>query len=750
MKKIVSSLLCLILAFSFVTLVGCENPANMKITAEQGAGIYLARERLANSTILSGAKNMTEPSLARTSEVRNSAGSKNKGVRLNDTVGEVLINQNGYHILDGIEGEHSNVMQYYQSYMDLIEDQATWADQNIELAKTRAIENKWSSSTSGQLLEVTENTDVVYSKESKGRYVSRTTRSDATSIYEFFSRNWKISGAYEYALYIPGERYEYVEYNASSGIEGRDLYMTISKEKGYWDMTYYLYDRTQDEVGQSVVSVNNVAIFDDIGVENRAVITYGKEDLEPLQSVRFLSRDAMNDLFLLSPTSIGINLSATNGIDKIKVPVSDQVEVKEINDTINGYSYIKLDSDMELGYLNPEIVFNNGRIMASGESEGDIIFTNGTMSVNLREEDNKYVTSAELIFRTTQNGLSYSQAFDKFAQYLQNNGVTFKGYSDDQLLQSVSNATEHIANFKNYATINGYGASNLQDFKSGVAIYKNIIDGCEAKYKSALSKPTVTTAEEESLRRIANGSLPVLPLNGSVTVNDSGVTLEATATFTDGTWFNGLPNGYEISLGFAKVDGSGKVRPETLVRLEKISDQDGEQKVELTEDQMKKHDSASSVTFTQNAKFALPQTLSVGEYKLIAFIKNESGLRVTGFVEITTNSTFEKTITEGVFEVNYGTVNGKIIASSKSKLSFIADNFSGSFTIASDLTEYLRSQIVKNGYYASGVAVLEKLNGNEYLEVNGTDAVESGEYRLKFNFKASDGNVYSAFVYYEV
>ena len=397
-------------------------------------------------------------------------------------------------------------------------------------------------------------------------------------------------------------------------------------------------------------------------------------------------------------------------------------------------------------------MLDSGEIINTGDREGDITFENGTMNAGLYNDDtfSKYIHYANLDFVTSQDGLTHAQSFDKFATYLSEKGITFKGYTKEQLLQSVKDATEHIENFTSYANINGFSVATFDEFKKGVAVYKNIIDGCEARYLSVIDNPVSTYEEEHNLRETLTGSLPALSVNGSVEASDSGVTLNATSTFSDGAWFGGLPNGYELALGLVKTDEEGKVRPETLLGLEKISDEDGEQKVNLSEEELKNHNPSSAVTFKQNAKYALPSALSQGEYKLVVYIKDSDGLRVTGFSEVTSSTSYEKIITLGEVELSYKTIDGNLTASSTVKISLTAEKYLGTFSSQADLFDYLRLQIVKNGYFVSGTAVLEKENESEWNAVDLSQAVSSGRYRLKFNLRASDGNIYSAFVYYEV
>ena len=469
MKKLLTSLLALVIALT--PLVGCKTKGNdrQSVAGKEAARLLLAEERLnagllkkdgdifdkgveamntlsdraienlaattpegyrvqVRSTRARTIRPTTEPIV--TLEREGSFGEEKGNIGKVEIVGDSVVWSNF--------GEVSNSYEYFLNLTNCIVSNAEIAAETIDYVKKnlRTVDKVIGLGDAIYYLSVTENSELmIFHDEPNGilNVVRRYRNEDGRDVYELYAED-ATTGFVQRMTYIPGVRYE---------LKIDDVYFVARSDKGYWE-NYIVVD-TGDHFNTSYLIMK-----DDI-----CYSFHGIGEIPESVPITILSADRQTDILNLesfeSQVAVRLSLCAFDGVASISAPKADV-------DFGPNYEFAAVS-----GTENVVIHLENGKTITSSTTSADRKVRVNDIMVG----SYAYGYAPELTLRI--EGDTYSDCLQNLKSFLRQYGLTCRR-DIDAVLAGVTRAAEEIQSICRYLAWNGVVVSNPDAIREAIAI----------------------------------------------------------------------------------------------------------------------------------------------------------------------------------------------------------------------------------------------------------------------------------------
>ena len=589
----------------------------------------------------------------------------------------------------------------------LAEDAASLID---SIKKNVRIVDKWVliDGVMEYYLHVGENEEILYERSTYNyKICKRYLNEEGDNVYEFLSYEYS-NGFTDRLTYVPGKHFETARGNYVDGVFSNTDHLICDNSKGYWE-AYWVGPHSTH------VNVSYMVMKDDVCYDS-----FYDPAIEKTNFLKIISADKTSDIFWYQgyedSTSVDFDVHFS-GFNNIKGVLVDEIEHYDMGGDLGKVPHPTSSSSMSL-------LLDNGQVINEGDTFVDGKVMVYTIRVAMTYPD--YIGSISLRIEAP----TVNEKLQIFKEFIREVGLTSR-HDIDSVISGVVRAFDELREITKYHVWNGINQASEENVRKAVDIENQKTATFMELFESVKNAEVIDFSNKEAVELNAHfGEVAVA--SHSETVH-SGLSLSIgslTLSISDTLLF--IEN-QDYTISFALSSASG------LVHLEK--------KTGNGTAQFKKGEPFS--VSVENVTLDIP-TLVDGEYKLVAYIATDDGIRSSKF----TTFTFDEVETE--LELNVEKM--KIVAQKSSAGELIL-----TYTTNPDVNTTLSYEGTLNyeDLYSriAGIACEHGIPSNTNIEML-TDAenevytllagdeteIESGVYRLAYNMqngeKTIEGYVY--------
>jgi len=621
MKKATALFIVFVMAASI--FIGCSpstqddgDENGFELDAESTVRLLLAEERL-NTALLKNKGNVFEDGVTVMSTLATralaSVGHVNEyrtekaTVRALSASEEQLIFDNSYGggrvTYDGenyLFSDFTEVSNSYDSFSATANHIATMAENAADLIdnikKNVRIVDKWVliDGSTEYYLHVGENEEILYGRTPHDYSIcKRYINEDGNNVYEFLSRDFA-SGYTEKLTYIPGLHFETARGVCENGRLEQSDHLICDNSKGYWE-TYWVGPHATH------VNVSYMVMKDDICYDS-----FYDPAQQKINFLKIISADKTSDIFWYqgneSYESVEFDIHFS-GFNNIKGVLCNEIEMYDMGGELGRIPmpvYNEYDVDKGL-----TLVLTNGKTLRAGDT-----FLNGKVEViairtSMTYPD--YVGSLAVVITAP----TVEEKLEIFKEFLRELGFTSR-HDIDGVVSGVQRAFDELREITKYHVWNGLNQSTEENVRRAIDI--------ESEKMTDFMKLYDTVKDAE-----------IIDFNDKVAAELNAHFAEVTVDARRDTVHSGL----SISVGSLTLSVS-----DTLLFVE---DQAYTVNFALASDaglvHLEKKSGSGTASYAKSSSFSVTVenvTLDIpalvdGEYKLIAYIATDDGVRSSAY-----------------------------------------------------------------------------------------------------------------------
>lgn len=705
-KKIVLSAICILLTAS--TLSGCsllgglndifDDPKDVVDTSENlEGGTNIAKLLLANKRLDSKQldnNNLFDNGAQVFKRLANEASSRRSDVPVTEgkkAVGS-FTTSGGEAVWSDFD-EYNNSYSYFENVTTIIVNTAMrGADLIDEVKENVDIVDKWIKLDNVKYyLSVDGSSETLCKVDDTELMVcKRYTDTDGRTVYELYIEQ---DFAQERVKYIPGEKYELTQTMPSVDFE---LYFVADHSKGYWETFTSTNNSEAYNMGYTIMR-NDICYYLDYSILGGSMM------------LDIMSADTKTDFFSFNPGGYGLNITLKfqgfDGITKAVAPKSDADDIGNLE-----------KSD------NVKVYLDNGKVVKPGDT-----FANGTVeihNIHLSCLADGHIGEFDIVV----DGETEAERWNNFALFLEETGLRCRR-SWASVYQGMYDAIEDASNLVKYYSWNGYVLSSVENMRSAVKADAERTKEIRRIYESVADGEVITKTSASDSENYANVDFAEIGRAewADIVIDGANVKIgSATLAVSDVRLFE---VGKSYSITFAVMSRANN----DMVILGRGGSVEygGGTPFEV---------SAADVSLD------LPD-LADGVYTLIAFISTEEDIRVSNVSAAEVNSVSKSTVelvgksidmeigNDNTVNITYSaTVDHEAVLESVEALGY------------AELVETVSASVFIYGTPQNDR--LEKLVGDEYVEVSSDSEITSGRYRMEYVLKTGSGTT-RGYVYIE-
>lgn len=500
--------------------------------------------------------------------------------------------------------KYSNMMEYFNSYINNIEGTVSVAADTIDYVKGNVgVLDVWVEygAVGGEvLLQVNENDEYLFMRSDNSEYIChRYTDDNGDDVYEIYKEDLDM-GIGVYLLCTPDKRYEYSYHHTNNTLDkvtdDFQNYVVIDNSRGYWNMftTTPNYDENISTTGPCNYNVQNLVAGEEFayvyfgGIWDKADGGYKSQDY-----ITFITPELDCDIISAKDIYAQISLAGFNGIASFET---------DANNAITSFTT------------------TGGKVVSAGDKIGGVEYWNGQLE---QTNGGNPILNFRVLDGNGAAGIMTGAGVTKILNTLKSIGVVCKSEDDlNSIISAVDSSYKIADNFDNYYQWNGYKLTDIEAANNAVAAgrekHEALMDMYDA-VKDAEKIEEVTTGIDYSNYDFAGLTLKA---SESVSFDESKVTV----------------NGFEVEISVADVMESGKTY-ELQFGLASNADGVYDSVILLdTEENGVATYSGSAFTLNKSAEFTIPACTSGGVYTLVAYVATSDGIRVSEMLPITFTS----------------------------------------------------------------------------------------------------------------
>ncbi|MBE5817226.1 MAG: hypothetical protein E7315_05905 [Clostridiales bacterium] len=686
MKKIIY--LFIVLAIVLSTTVGCTIEGLPKgMSGTNAAKIMLAKERL-NSSVLkrkgsifdSGVEDLNNLAYLAESNLKEMFSGSGQYIMpdsIDDSMQDVLSfdeisNSYGY-----FENRTTIIVQMANSGADLID----YVKKNIRILDT------WiAKGDTEYYLSVDSESETLYSRtDFQVDMCKRYTNENGKNVYEIWIDN---EIATNRCLYIPGERYEMIEFfkNDSDNL----LVFAADHTKGYWQT--FVASEYDSRFNVNLLAMPSALTCD---------ILYNVDE-KSVHSYQVISADRKTDIF---------------SIDYIKDSLSS-VTIK-----LNGFEGVKSVGS------NGSINFTNGiSLNPSQEVNSNVTYTTTIVS------DTAYGTEAELMITVSSAETDPSRIIEDKLNIIKD-FVKYTGLQCKRDLNAIMKQMTQVISlgeqFKNHYLFNGYTVTS-SGLKSAFNVEKSKLNALSSKYGNIKSKEVIDYDRRENLDFLINFA-PISATtfndvnyaNGSVTVGNISLTVTDTTLYV-------VDEPYIVNFAL-EVIGSGTTA--SLIP------------VELNSTAAVTYQGADTFTVSTSDIFFLLPAVATGSFRLVAYISTSDGIKASDVVPVTFTNVTANTIRTENLTITISESNGVLnVVSEETQTIYHELAYSADMTYSAFADQLAKIAFVY-GLPDESIEILDEETGTYSAVPSNTTSILSGTYRIEYTYNEGNSADYVYVVY---
>ena len=579
-----------------------------------------------------------------------------------------------------------------------------------DIKKHVRIVDKWVLIAPGMeyYLHVGENEEILYERSTYNYKICRRyLNEEGNNVYEFLSQEYS-NGFIERLTYIPGLHFETARSFYTDGVFNQADHLICDNSKGYWE-TYWVGPHSTH------VNVSYMVMKDDICYDS-----FYDPALKKINFLKIISADKTSDIFWYQGNedyeSVEFDIHFS-GFNNIKGVLVNDIETYDMGGEIGEIPVARAESTMVL-------LLSNGQEIRVGDT-----FLDGKVEVTAIRTSMTYPDFiGSLAVNITAPTVDGKLAI--FKEFIREIGLTSR-HNIDEVISGVVRAFDELREITKYHVWNGLSQSNEENIRKAIEIENAKTLNFMKLYDAVKDASVVDFSDKVAVE--LNAHFAEVSVDAYSETTQSGLNISVgslTLSVADTLLF--IENqGYTIN--FALSSNAG------LVHLEKTT-------------------GSGSASFTQGNSFSVTiedvtidiPALVDGEYKLVAYIATDDGIRSSAY------TTFEfdvvDTQSENIVE------KSKVVAEKASDngllltyTTIVDVNTSLAYEGAlnyEDLYSIIAGIACEHGIPSSNnIEMLTDAETDTYTAMLGDESeITSGTYRLAYNVqngeKTVDGYIY--------
>ena len=438
-------------------------------------------------------------------------------------------------------------------------------------------------------LHVGENEEILYERTSyKYKICRRYLNEDGNNVYEFLSYDLE-SGFTDKLTYIPGLHFETARGVFSDGNFEQSDYLICDNTKGYWE-TYWVAPYSTH------VNVSYMVMKDDICYDS-----FYDPDLKKINFIKIISADKTSDIFWYQGDETTYNVEFDihfSGFNNIKGVLVDEI--------------VSYDMGGEIGEIpeparnaNKVLLLTNGKEIRVGDT-----FLDGKVEVTAIRTSMTYPNfTGDLAINI--EAPTVAEKLNSFKAFLKEVGLTSR-HDLDGVVSGVQRAFDELREITKYHVWNGLNQSTEENVRRAIEIENEKTIEFMKLYDTVKDAPIVDFSDKVAAE--LNAHFAEVSVNAYRDTVHSGLTISVaslTLSVSDTLLF--IEN-QAYTVNFALASDAG------LVHLEKKT---GSGTASFAKG------SSFSVT-VESVTLEIPALVD-GEYKLIAYIATDDGVRSSAY-----------------------------------------------------------------------------------------------------------------------
>ena len=623
--------------------------------------------------------------------------------------GKVTFDGENYFISDFVEV--SNSYDTFSSTANHIafmaEDAANLID-NIK--KNVRIVDKWVliGGFVEYYLHVGENEELLYERSSYNYKICRRyVNEEGNNVYEFLSHEYE-NGFVERLTYIPGLHFETARGFYSNGVFNQADHLICDNSKGYWE-TYWVGPHSTH------VNVSYMVMKDDICYDS-----FYDPAIEKTNFLKIISADKTSDIFWYQGYEdsenviFDVHFSGFNNIKGVRV---NEIEYYDMGGDLG-------EIPLPPGTATMTIVLDNGQEINEGDTFLDGKVKIDTIRTTMTYPD--YIGSFSLIIEAS----TVNEKLEIFKDFIHEVGLTSR-HNIDNVISGVVRAFDELREITKYHVWNGLNQSSEENVRKAIDVENAKTEKFMELYTLVKEAPVIDFSDKVLVELNAHFGEVTVPSSSETVHSGLSLAIGSLTLSTSDTLLFIENQSYTISFALSSEAG--------LVHLEKKT---GNGSALFTKGE------TFSVT-VENVTLDIPALVD-GEYKLVAYIATDDGIRssaYTGFTFEVVDTESENKIEKSKIDVEKSSDGALILTYTTMPDVNTTLSYEGTLTYI-DLYSQIAGIACEHGIPSNtNIEMLSDLENETYTPLLGNETeISSGVYRLAYNMqngeKTIEGYIY--------
>ncbi len=578
------------------------------------------------------------------------------------------------------------------------------------IKKNVRIVDKWVLIAHGMeyYLHVGENEEILYERSTYNYKICRRyLNEEGNNVYEFLSHEYS-NGFIERLTYIPGLHFETARSFYTNGVFSQADHLICDNSKGYWE-TYWVGPHSTH------VNVSYMVMKDDICYDS-----FYDPELKKINFLKIISADKTSDIFWYQGNedyeSVEFDIHFS-GFNNIKGVLVNEIEAYDMGGEIGEIPVATAESTKVL-------ILSNGQEICVGDTflEGKVEVTAIRTSMTYPD----FIGSLAVNIEAPTVG----EKLAIFKEFIREVGLTSR-HDIDEVISGVVRAFDELREITKYHVWNGLNQSNEENVRKAIEIENEKTLKFMELYDTIKDVSVVDFSDKVAVELNAHFAEVSVDAHSETSYSELKLSIESLTLSVSDTLLFIENQGYTIDFALSSEAG--------LVHLEKKT-------------------GSGTASFSQGNSFSVTiedvtidiPVLVDGEYKLVAYIATDDGIRSSGYTTFefdVVDTQSENVIEKSKVVAKKESDNGLLITYTTTADVNTSLSYEGTLNYE-DLYSLIAGIACEHGIPSNtGIEMLTNEETEVYTAMLGDESeITSGTYRLAYNVqngeKMLDGYIY--------